>query len=83
MNKKYAGEVAGSYFRTRLERQYKVCNFGLKEIPASHSSKHVSSPVCSPAVALINKKGFQPLKKDMCEISLNVFLLPPNDAIEE
>ena len=83
-----------SYFCVGLEKQCKVCNFQLKaEIhwslkwrkrPTSHSSKPVSSPrVCSPGCHSNSHKGSLPQKKDMCKLSLTVFLLHTNVTVEE
>ena len=64
MNRKYVSEEAGSYFRVGVKRQYKVCNFGLKQKPAGHSSKPVGFPFVFSGRRSNTHKGTPPQKKD-------------------
>ena len=62
------GEEGGHISAWEL-KEYKVCNFGLSKRPTGHSSKSVSSFLCSPVVALIHAKGPR-LRRKICANSL-------------
>ena len=78
-HRKYLGDEEGSYFRVGVERQ--ILDWG-RDMLVTKENLSAPPSVFSGYRSNIHK-GSPPQKKDIFELSLTVFLLQTNVAVEE